>query len=63
MLQEYKRNLLMIIKSYYDELKRIKKGINENEYKDWFEKYHNLEVRDINDYFEEEDKKILKDWE
>ena len=36
-------------KVIYDELKRIKKGINENEYKDWFEKYHNLEVRDINE--------------
>lgn len=47
-------------KVIYDELKRIKKGINENEYKDWFEKYHNLEVRDINDYFEEEDKKIFE---
>ena len=23
-------------------------------------KYHNLEVRDINDYFEEEDKKIFE---
>ena len=36
-------------KVIYDELKRIKKGINESEYKEWLEKYHNLEVRDIND--------------
>ena len=47
-------------KVIYDELKRIKKGINESEYKEWLEKYHNLEVRDINDYFTEEDKKIFE---
>lgn len=47
-------------KVIYDEIKRIKKGINESEYKEWLEKYHNLEVRDINDYFTEEDKKIFE---
>lgn len=41
-------------KVIYDELKRIKKEINESEYKEWLEKYHNLEVRDINDYFEDQ---------
>ena len=47
-------------KVIYDELKRIKKEINESEYKEWLEKYHNLEVRDINNYFTEEDKKIFE---
>ena len=47
-------------KVIYNELKRIKKEINENKYKEWLDKYHNLEVKDINDYFTEEDKKIFE---
>ena len=47
-------------KIIYDELKRIKKGISENEFEEWLEKYHSLGIKDINDYFTENDKKIFE---
>ena len=32
----------------------------EEKFENWFEKYHNLEVEDINNYFTEEDKQIFR---
>lgn len=47
-------------KIIYDELRRIKNVMIEEEFENWFEKYHNLEVEDINNYFTEEDKQIFR---
>lgn len=47
-------------KIIYDELKRIKKGLSENEFEKWLEKYHSLEIKDINNYFTDDDKKIFE---
>lgn len=44
----------------YKELKRIKREINDKEYKEWDEKYHNLEVIDVKKHLSSKDIKILK---
>ena len=44
----------------YNELKRIKREINDKEYKEWDEKYHNLEVIDVKKHLSSKDIKILK---
>ena len=44
----------------YNELKRIKREINDNEYKEWDEKYHNLEVVDVKKHLSLSDRRILK---
>lgn len=44
----------------YNELKRIKREINNREYKEWDEKYHNLEIIDVKKHLSMNDKKILK---
>ena len=44
----------------YNELKRIKREINESEYKEWDEKYHNLEIVDVKKYLTLSNRKILK---
>ena len=44
----------------YNELKRIKREINDKEYKEWDEKYHNLEVIDVKKQLSSKDIKILK---
>lgn len=45
----------------YNELKRIKrKIIIEKQHQKWSEKYHNLEIININDYFTQTDKHLLE---
>lgn len=44
----------------YNELKRIKREINEREYKEWDEKYHNLEIVDVKKHLTLSNRKILK---
>lgn len=44
----------------YKELKRIKREINDKEYKEWDEKYHNLEVIDVKKHLSSKDIKTLK---
>lgn len=44
----------------YNELKRIKREINDKEYKEWDEKYHNLEVVDVKKNLSLGDRRILK---
>ena len=44
----------------YKELKRIKREINDKEYKEWDEKYHNLELIDVRKHLSSKDIKILK---
>lgn len=44
----------------YNELKRIKREINDKEYKEWDEKYHNLEVIDVKKHLSLSDRRILK---
>ena len=44
----------------YKELKRIKREINDKEYKEWDEKYHNLEVIDVKKHLSLSDRRILK---
>ena len=44
----------------YKELKRIKREINDKEYKEWDEKYHTQEVVDIRKYLSLKDIKTLK---
>lgn len=44
----------------YNELKRIKREINDKEYKEWDEKYHNLEVVDVKNHLSSKDIKILE---
>lgn len=44
----------------YKELKRIKREINDKEYKEWDEKYHNLDVIDVKKHLSSKDIKILK---
>ena len=45
----------------YKELKRIKRNILiDKQYQNWSEKYHNLEIININGYFTQTDKKIFE---
>lgn len=44
----------------YNELKRIKREINEREYKEQDEKYHNLEIVDVKKHLTLSNRKILK---
>lgn len=44
----------------YNELKRIKRELNDREYKEWDEKYHNLEIVDVKKHLSMNDRRILK---
>lgn len=44
----------------YNELKRIKREINDREYKEWDEEYHNLEIIDLKKHLSLSDRRILK---